>query len=547
VRDPVRALTAAVRTFGPAAAREKERLLVELAGRARLSAARLVELQDALLFLLAHPDAPAVRAGALRLVPRLREWAEGLPARRRARLADSGLAATAVVDTWGYPLLARLVRLFPRDLELDWDTLEDTGPLQAAVARTLLGAEVPGVDDVTLDWDDWLAAAREGPEQRDLEALLALFAPLAPAEREARFDGCGLPVRWTLARAGSARAEQLWPVPEVVFQRRAPRPLRGSLGPLVRRPPRVRRLAPGEGARFVDFAAAALAVRQSEIRPLSHGNPQDVSLADCGDGLTVALVGVVPDYREALESLYTALLLQNGVPIAYGPASVSAACCELGLNLFPEFRGHATRRIYAQYVRALRHVLGARLFFLTPYGMGVGNPEAIAAGSFWFYRRLGFRPTSAAVEALARAEERRLAHQRGARSSRAMLLRLANTSVRLALARPAPEPLALGRIGLAVTRRIATVHAGDRERARRADARLVSRALDLGRRIPRATLELVAPVLALDPELARGPRAERTRLARFLAAKAAPSELGADAELLAARGFLAALRRAAAP
>jgi len=61
------------------------------------------------------------------------------------------------------------------------------------------------------------------------------------------------------------------------------------------------------------------------------------------------------------------------------------------------------------------------------------------------------------------------------------------------------------------------------------------------------TLELLAPVLALDTGLARRPPAERALLARFVRAKAAATEAGADSLLLRCEGFLAALRRAAAP
>lgn len=543
VRDPVRALVALTRAFGPEAARAKREVLERLAERAHLPAARLVALQESLLFLLAHPDDVRVRAAALALVPRLREWVAALPSALRARLADTGLAGTATVDTFGYPLLERLRRACPGDLELNWDEGPDTSTLQQVASGLLLGAEAPGLDDITLEWDDWLAAARRDPAQRDLELLLDLFAraPLAPAEREQRFDGCALPVRWQHARVGSARVELVWPIASPSFRRRPPAPLAGSIPALVRRPLRARRLAAAAGERFLDFAACALAARQSEIRPLSSGNPRDVTLAECGDGLVVALCGVAPHAREALESLYTALLLQNGVPIAYGPAALSAGCCELGLNLFEEFRGFDTRRLYAQYMRALYGVLGARLFFVTAYGMGAGNPEALHAGSFWFYRRLGFRPESAAVERLARAEELRLARTPGARSDLATLRRFATSGVRLDLSRGTAEPLALGRIALAVTRRIAREHGGDRARALAHDAARVARALGLGRSVPRAALELVAPVLALDPELARRPRAERAHLARFVRAKGAASERDADAELRAAPGFLAVL------
>lgn len=543
----VRQLTGLVRRFGPAAGREKCAVLTGLAALPSVPAARLVELQEALLFLLAHPDDRQVLAAARALVPRLRAWSEAVPARRRAQ--DSGLPGSAVLDTFGFPLLERLRRKHPGELEVDWDETEDTGALQAAVTGVLLGAEVPGIDDISTSWDDWLAAARRAPEQRDLEMLLDLFAraPLSPLEREARFDGCGLVVRWQLTRAGSARAELCWPGARPAWQSRAPVPLQGALAARVRRPlVRVQRLAPRAGERFLDFATSALAVRQSEIRPLSYGNAQDVTLAECGAGLVVALVGVVPGYREALESLTTALLLQNGVPIAYGPASVSVGCCEMGLNLFEEFRGFDTRRLYTQYMRAIHHVLGARSFFLTAYGMGAGNPDALRAGSFWFYRRLGFRPANPAVERLAQVEEARLRATPGARSDLAMLRRLSDTSVWFDLARGAARPLPLGALGLAVTRRIAREYGGERERATQGDAARVARALGLGRDVARATLELVAPVLALDPELERLPRGERAHLARFVRAKAAASERRADAELRACPRFLDALRRLAA-
>lgn len=544
-----RALATLARTFGSGAARAKAALLERIAGAARLPAGELAGLQETLLFLLAYPDDRAVLQGARRCAARLRAWTTAAMTSGAARsLRDTGLPASVTVDTWGFPLLIRLRRLHPGDLEVEWDEVADLGPLQAAVVRILHGAEVPGLDDISLEWDDWLAALRVDASQRDLDLLLDLFAraELTPTERESRFDGCGLAVAWQHAGAGSGRAELLWPGAGSHFQARPPPRGHAPLARAVRRPlAGTARLAPARGERFLDFAAAALAARQSEIRPLSYGNPRDVTLADCGRGLVIGLIGVVPEYREALESLYTVLLLRNGVPIAYGPASVAAGCCELGLNLFDEFRGVETRHLYAQYLRVVHRVLGARTFFVTAYGMGAGNPDALRAGSFWFYRRLGFLPANPAVETLARNEEARLRATPGARSDLRTLRRLSDTSVSLDLSGGICRPLALGGIGLAVTRRMTRVHGGEREAAARRDARRVRQALDLDG-VPRATVELLAPVLCLDPELERRSAAERGRLARFVAAKAAPAERGADRLLQRCPGFLDALRRAAA-
>jgi len=543
--NPVRELARLVRTSGQDAAGEKTRALRELVGRARLPAAELPALQDLLLFLRAHPDDAAVFQAAGAALARLRAWA---PRRPPAVFEETGLPGSVSGDAWGFALLRRLTRLHPGTLELDWDALEDPGPLQAAVVRVLAGAEVPGLDDIRLEWDDWMAAARARPGQTDLEVLLELFAgaPGSASEREARYDACALPVRWRHENPGGARAELLWPCPRPV-PLDGPPPQAPTLAPLLRRAPSFRRLAPAEGERFLDLATSVLATRRSEIRPLSHGSAHDVTWVEAGRGLAVVLVGVGPEEREALEALYTMLLVRNGVPIAYGPASITAGCTEMGLQLFPEFRGRETRWLYAQTLRALHHVLGSRHFFLTAYGVGAGNPEALQAGSFWFYRRLGFRPASAEVERLARAEERRFARSPGARSTLATLKRLAETSVHLDLSRGRWHPLPLGPVGLAVTRRIVGVHGGDRARAAREDARLVARALGGRAGLPSATLALLAPVLALDPALARRPRVERAALRAYVRAKGAPSEREADAHLRAAPGFLAALRKAAEP
>ena len=96
----------------------------------------------------------------------------------------------------------------------------------------------------------------------------------------------------------------------------------------------------------------------------------------------------------------------------------------MGINLFPEFRGGEIRHLYAQFMRVLHHHLGVEYFFLTSYGMGEGNEDAIRSGAFWFYRKLGFRAANPEVEALARTEEARMHAAPGYRSDRRMLRRL---------------------------------------------------------------------------------------------------------------------------
>jgi len=258
-----------------------------------------------------------------------------------------------------------------------------------------------------------------------------------------------------------------------------------------------------------------------------------VTIAHCGRGVDIVLIGVAVRYRDPLESHFCCFVLKNGIPIGYGPSTVSVGCCELGLNLFPEFRGAEVKFIYPQLTRVLHQVLGAQYFFLTPYGMGEGNPAAIRTGAFWFYRKLGFRPTNPDVEELAQAEERRMRREPGRRSSTGTLRRLSHTAAFSDLSAGQCPPLDLGGIGVRQSRIIATKFAGVRARAQKQGLRVVAKFLGdavPGRHAPdeRRAWEMLAPLIVSLPDLEDWNASDRKRLRRILRRKGEASEIGVD-------------------
>ncbi|HEY8132737.1 MAG TPA: hypothetical protein VII12_12700, partial [Thermoanaerobaculia bacterium] len=72
-------------------------------------------------------------------------------------------------------------------------------------------------------------------------------------------------------------------------------------------------------------------------------------------------------------------------------------------------------------------LFGSTVFSIDPYQIGLGNDEAIEAGAFWFYRKLGFRSTDPQIERMARREEKRIAKNPSHRTSRRMLRRMARS------------------------------------------------------------------------------------------------------------------------
>jgi hypothetical protein len=304
---------------------------------------------------------------------------------------------------------------------------------------------------------------------------------------------------------------------------------RAPLTGVIREPVRTRR----GSKRLLDLSLATLACRNLEIAPLIYADPDDIVVAACGRGLEIVLIGTVPGQRDPLETSYFVLFLKNGVPIAYGPASVCLGCSEQGVNLFPEFRGAEMRHVIGQLYRVLHHVLGARNFFLTTYAMGEDNPAALRTGAFWFYRKMGFRALNPKVEALAREEEAKMRADPGYRSDRKTLRRLSHTEAAFDLSDGACTRFDFAAFGLRLSRLVAEEFDGDRALA---EKRWTSRAArDLGirdRRLwsagERRALRILAPVFCAIGDVARWSARDKAALVRLVRAKGSRSEAACD-------------------
>jgi hypothetical protein len=539
--SPVFALHAISRSFGAEAAHKKQTLLTKISSQRRFRVKELVCLHDTLNFMRAYPDNPRILERVRELVPSLRRHAGAVS------LRDTGFPGSSNTHPYAYAVLQRMVRLFPGCLELDWSEVEETDALESALSFAVSLGEIPGLEDTRLTLAEWLERCKSRPEQTDLELVLEMLgdSELSPRVQATFFEADELPVVYQLRRPGSGRGEVAFPPGRIHYQKRdIVRERFDLVGKIVEPIKTVASMSPADGRKLVDVSLAALCARNLEIYPLIHANPRDVTLADCGRGLQVVLVGVVPEFRSALESLFFFLILKNGVPIAYGPAGVFLGCCEMGINLFPEFRAGEIRYLYAQFMRVMHQVLGAEYFFLTRYGMGEDNDDAIRSGAFWFYRKLGFATTNPKVEALAGDEEEKMRADPGYRSSIQTLRRLSHTEAVLDLSRGACQPTDFGRLGVLQSRYIAERFGGDRKRAEVQSAAKVAKVL----KIPKdgRALATLAPLLCMMPKLATWSAKDKARLAAAIRAKDGRSEIAATRLFSRHRTFRAAIARLAA-
>jgi hypothetical protein len=127
------------------------------------------------------------------------------------------------------------------------------------------------------------------------------------------------------------------------------------------------------------------------------------------------------------------MFFKNGVPIGYFEALSMFERMESGLNLYYTFRDGETAWLYARTLNLMHHFLGVTSFAIDPYQIGYENEEGIKSGAFWFYRKLGFRPTQPEALELVQKEEQKLATRDNYRTSASTLRKLAQSPMILEL------------------------------------------------------------------------------------------------------------------
>jgi hypothetical protein len=203
----------------------------------------------------------------------------------------------------------------------------------------------------------------------------------------------------------------------------------------------------------------------------AYGDPRDVRLLDCGEGLQLACIGAVPERRLLLEAVYGFLTLRNGVPIGYVLASALNRSSEIAYNVFETYRGGESSQIYGRALACVRHLFDADVFTVFPYQLGDGNDEGLRSGAFWFYRKLGFEPRAPQARRVLAREQARMKADPSHRSDLPTLKLLAAHNVFWQPGQRRRDDvigvLPLPNVGLHVTRDLAARFGSDRERAAR--------------------------------------------------------------------------------
>ncbi len=535
MRKPAQALRRLERLkheYGAPQAREKTQIVDELSRRSLNSAASVGRLHEALSFLHAFPDDEQLLASVERA---LRAFAERRDLKRhRAALADSGIAGTKTYYRFFWPTARWLARRCPHDITIDWVEFEKSEQLVELLPLLLPYGEAAALETLSFSPRQWITRLK-GPDETDALFVIRRFSGLRSDSFgcEKLYESLDVPICIAPGRRTPTRTGVKHRAARVVFQTESPSRARPSLSDEARQPPEaVRSVSRAEGRRLIDMATEAMIARARDLDAFAYGDPRDVRLVDCGDGLQFVCIGVRPERRLMLEAVYGFLTLRNGVPTGYVLASSLFTSTEIAFNVFETFRGVEAAQTFGRVLGMARHLFGADAFSIDPYQLGYGNAEGLASGAWWFYYKLGFRPEDAAVRRLVGRENARIKRKPSHRSSTTTLERLASEPLFFSLSSGKRDNLGAwpgGKIGLRIASYVAARFGSDRERASRVLEREAAKVLGVRSRRGFSADERLAwrrfsPLVMTLPGVEKWTGSEKRALVRVVRAKGGARE-----------------------
>ncbi|MBM4059746.1 MAG: hypothetical protein FJ265_01420 [Planctomycetes bacterium] len=540
--------------FGAGCADRKFELLRQLDHQKLPTAAAVARLHEALCFLRAYPDDAALLTKAGEMLDRFDLRDDLLRCHRQ--LADSGIAGTVLRYSF-YANTARwLSQRFPGALDVVWKDYERADLLAQRLPLFAAWAESPGLDEIDWPAEKWVRRLA-GPDTSDADFLIRRAAQCGrtEAEREAFFEELELDFELRPATSVPSRSRAVLPGRPVHFQTEPLRRARPDLAEAVKFRAQVSAVDEAQGAEIVALAREAMVLRQRDLDAFAYGDPKDVRIFDCGEGLEFAVIGVLPERRLLLEAVYAYLTLKNGVPIGYVLTSGLFGSSEVAYNVFDTWRGGEAGHVYGRVLGVTQQLYGADTFTIYPYQLGGdGNSEGLASGAWWFYQKLGFRAREPEVLAGMRRELAAMKKRKGYRTPVRTLAQLAQHHVYWSSKQPRDDVIGvfpLANVGLAVTDFLAKRFGGERDRAEKVCAEEAAELCllrdwqkwDEGERL--AWLRWAPLVLAL-PGVAKWTDAERSALGEVARSKGGRRESDFVRRFDGHRKLRAALKKLAA-
>ncbi len=464
--------------------------LLERLSRSRFQdAASLIRFHEILLFIRAYPASAELLKKSEAILNSFIERVEQMRAADLdlAQFWDaefSGIAGTEISAVFSYKVACWLAYRFQKTVEVDWEAYKRKARLSAVLPRIIPLLDEDAAVEANVPFMDWLRAA-QGKRRNDLAWIIRSVDEMNLSERQSAelYDSLDLPIWWRIENSKYSRTHL----------RRATKKYFYHTAPLIRRnevsiaeafaskPIRLQKLSLKQGEQAIELARAASVARYRELFGFTHGDGSRVLKAELGRGVEIYVYELAPEWRLPLRAYHAGMIFKNGVPVGYVETLSLFDRCEVGFNLYYTFRDGETAWLYARLLKLFHQLLGVTYFSIDPYQIGFHNEEAIESGAFWFYRKLGFRPTRKEIKQIVEAEEKRLATKPGYRTPARTLRKIAEGHIvfELGKARSEWDGFQIRNVGMAVQKQMAKDFGSSARKLKDAAIKKMARVLNL--------------------------------------------------------------------
>ncbi len=548
----LRELTRCVSEFGNGCGQRKYDLLSTLEDRTLSRATDVLRLHESLCFLRAFPDDAQLLT---QVEGMLSVFAERVDVRRhRDELADTGIAGTPIYFRFFAASAHWLAQRWGAYLTIDWDEFERRDQLELWLASMTLYCETQGLDAYAFDVREWIDRLK-GPDETDAQFLLHRFARLPMSRRveEVVLEDLDVPLALQPGPDTPARTREKHASAAIVYQALPLSRQRPTIKEITKWRIKTRKVSPREGRKVVELARAAMATRSRDLDAFAYGSHHDVLMTDCGSGLQIACIGVVPERRLLLETLYGYMVLRNGVPVGYGAITGLFNSAEIAFTIFETFRSAEAAMMLGWVLTVAQRLFSADTILIDSYQIGKDNEDALRSGAWWFYQKLGFRPRDRQALRVMRGEQKRMKIDPTHRSSFKTLAQLAEHELFLDFGGARKDVLGLlplADVGLQLSNFLAQRFGADRENAirvcrRDAQKLLAVRNFNRFAAGERLAWNWWAPLVVILPNINRWPPADKRALVSLIRAKGGRHELNYLQQFNDHRRLRSSLRRLA--
>ncbi len=409
--------------FGSEFSEWKLSLLKKLCNEKITGRKNIITYYDSLLFLLAYPDNEYVFQSATLALRKLESDIHSSQ-NTKTVLFNSGVTGTEASAAFSFEIVKWLHQKFPSVISLN-NIVADEYRMQSILSVVMPKVESEILQDANADWKSWFNVTHHTSEL--LGKLISVFdqTDIRPEVKDELWNTLEINVLINFLLHTC--------LPESLITRYYHQSIEKkiSINNRKNKKPVKVSLTENEAEHIIDCGRIILLRHLKEIDPVTFTSPNLVSYYKLERGVSVALLGMIPERRHPNDCYIGYVAFKNGLPVAYAGSWILFDSARIGLNVFPSYRGGESQYIFQQVINLHKEVYNLNRISADPYQIGKHNDDGIKSGAFWLYYHLGFRPVKAEQKKIAEEEAKKIKTIIGYRSSSAILKKLAESKLEI--------------------------------------------------------------------------------------------------------------------